>query len=56
MNVVRSMLSERQVPKTFWSEAVRWSVHIQNRSPTVALENTTPEEAWNGTKPVVDYF
>lgn len=56
MNAVRSMLSERQVPKSFSSEAARWSVHIQNRSPTAALENTTPEEAWSGTKPKVDYF
>lgn len=56
MNAVRSMLSERQVPKTFWSEAARWSVHIQNRSPTAALEDVTPEEAWGGTKPIVDYF
>lgn len=56
MNAVRSMLSERQVPKQFWSEAAKWSVHIQNRSPTAALEDKTPEEAWSGTKPRVDYF
>lgn len=56
MNSVRSMLSERQVPKDFWSEATRWSVHIQNRSPTVAVEGITPEEAWSGKKPAVEYF
>ncbi|KAG7598707.1 Zinc finger CCHC-type superfamily [Arabidopsis suecica] len=56
MNAVRSMLSERQVPKAFWSEATNWSVHIQNRSPTAAVEETTPEEAWSGKKPVVEYF
>jgi len=56
MNAVRSMLSEKQVPKVFWPEAVRWCVHIQNRCPTVAMDNVTPEEAWSGQKPVVDYF
>ncbi|KAG7557256.1 Reverse transcriptase RNA-dependent DNA polymerase [Arabidopsis suecica] len=27
-----------------------------NRSPTAAVENMTPEEAWSGSKPVVEYF
>lgn len=56
MNAVRSMLSERQVPKIFWSEATRWNVYVQNRSPTAALEDITPEEAWSGKKPVVKHF
>lgn len=56
MNAVRSMLIEKKVPKAFWAEAARWCVHIQNRCPTAAVPNKTPEEAWNGEKPVVDYF
>lgn len=31
-------------------------MHIQNRCPTAAVENKTPEEAWSGTKPAVEYF
>ena len=27
-----------------------------NRSPTLAIKNMTPEEAWSGRKPVVDHF
>lgn len=27
-----------------------------NRSPTVAVQNMTPEEAWNGRQPAVDHF
>jgi len=50
------MLSEKQVPKEFWSEATRWSVHIHDRSPTAAVEDMTPEEAWSGSKPKVEYF
>lgn len=56
MNMVRSMLSEKRVPKAFWPEAVKWSVHILNRCPTLAVQNKTPEEAWSGKKPTVEYF
>ena len=54
--MVRSMLSEKKIPKTFWSKAVNWTVHILNRSPTLAVKNKTPEEAWSGFKPLVAYF
>ena len=56
MNMVRSMLSEKQVPKNFWLEAANWTVHVLNRSPTLAEKDMTPEEAWSGVKPNVDYF
>lgn len=56
MNVARAILNERNVPKVFWPEAVKWCVHVQNRSPTYAIENRTPEEAWSNMKPSVNYF
>ncbi|KAK2442749.1 putative mitochondrial protein [Trifolium repens] len=56
MNMVRSMLSGKGIPKEFWPEAVNWSVYVQNRSPTVAVKNMTPEEAWSGFKPAVHFF
>ena len=56
MNMVQSMLTAKQIPKTFWPEAVNWTVHILNRCPTLAVKNKTPEEAWSGNKPSVDYF
>ncbi|CAL9002860.1 unnamed protein product [Prunus brigantina] len=56
MNMVRSMLAAKQIPKTFWPEAVNWTVHVLNRCPTFAVKNKTPEEAWSGHKPSVDYF
>lgn len=56
MNSVRAVLNERQVPKVFWPEIVKWRVHVQNRSPTSAIENTTPEEAWSNVRPTVEYF
>ena len=56
MNLVRSTLTEKKMPKEFWAEGVRWITHILNRSPTAALENQTPEEAWSGIKPDVKHF
>jgi len=56
MNLVRAMLTEKKVPKIFWPEAVRWTIHILNRSPTLAVKDMTPEEAWSGEKSSVDYF
>lgn len=56
MNMVRSMLSEKKIPKTFWPEAVNWTIHVLNRSPTLAVRNMTPEEAWSGSKPSVEHF
>jgi hypothetical protein len=56
MNMVRSMLLEKQVPKKFWPEAVNWTTHMLNRSPTLAVKEMTPEEAWSGVKPNVNYF
>ncbi|CAM8975323.1 unnamed protein product [Rhodiola kirilowii] len=56
INMVRSMLARGGIDKSFWPEAVNWSIHILNRSPTVAVQNITPQEAWNGGKPDVDHF
>jgi hypothetical protein len=56
MTMVRNMLSEKQVPKNFWPEVVNWTAHVLNRSPTLAVKDMTPEEAWSGVKPNVDYF
>lgn len=45
MNMVRSMLSEKKIPKNFWPEAVNWTMYVLNRCPTLAVKNITPEEA-----------
>ena len=45
LNMVRSLLQTSGLPKIFWLEAVIWSVYILNRSPTIAVQNITPEEA-----------
>ncbi|KAM0011978.1 putative RNA-directed DNA polymerase [Helianthus debilis subsp. tardiflorus] len=47
MNLARSMLHERQLPSFLWAESVATAVYVLNRSPTKALVNQTPLEAWS---------
>ena len=56
MNMVRSMLSEKQIPKRFYPEVVNCTMHVLNRSPTLTIKDMIHEEAWSGVKPNVDYF
>ena len=50
------MLSKKKILKTFWPEAVNWTIYVLNRNPTVAVKNVTPEEAWSGVKASVEHF
>ncbi|CAL8169005.1 unnamed protein product [Prunus armeniaca] len=54
--MVRSMLVKKRYLEDFLIEAVNWSVHVLNRSPTLAVKNITPQEAWNEVRPSVDHF
>ncbi|GJS40666.1 retrovirus-related pol polyprotein from transposon TNT 1-94 [Tanacetum coccineum] len=56
MNMVRSMLKSKNLPKEFWAEAVQCAVYIQNRCPRVKLMDMTPQECWSGVKPTFSYF
>ncbi|CAL5408817.1 unnamed protein product [Camellia sinensis] len=56
LNMVRSMLSTSGLPKSFWPEAILWSIYLLNRSPTIAVRNMTPEEAWSGRQPSVAHL
>lgn len=56
MNMVRSMLISKNMPKMLWTEAVVWAVYILNRCPTLAVKHVTPQEAWSGRKPSVKYL
>lgn len=50
------MLKERDVPNNLWAEAVATAVYLLNLSPTRAVRNMTPFEAWNGFKPNVSHL
>ncbi|CAI5961426.1 unnamed protein product [Closterium sp. NIES-64] len=47
------LLSHAHAEKHWWGEAVTLATWIRNRCVTKALPNTTPLEAWSGTKPDV---
>lgn len=56
MNMVRSMFSNKKMPKILWPKAVKWTFYVLNRCPTIAVKNVTPQEAWSGMKPSVEHF
>ena len=54
--MARALLKQRGMPAIFWGEAVVAAVYILNRSPTKALDDRTPYEAWHGRKPAVSHL
>lgn len=57
MELVRSMLHHRNVPKCFWAEALSTSVHVRNRATSRALPtNMTPYHIWKSGTQCVGYF
>ena len=54
--MARSLLKEKDLPNYFWAEAVATTVHLLNISPTRAVQDITPFEAWRGMKPTVSYL
>lgn len=51
-----AMLWEAQLPMSFWAAATSAPNFLRNRSPTTALENMTPFEAWYGKKPNLGFI
>jgi transposase InsO family protein len=50
LDMVRSMLSSSNLPKSLWIEALKTTVYILNRVPTKAVPKM-PFELWKGWKP-----
>lgn len=48
--MARCILKAKQVPSTYWGEAVLTAVFILNRSFTRSVDGKTPYEAWYGRK------
>lgn len=44
----RSMMSLKNTPVKFWAKDIATVVYLCNLSPTIAVLNRTPFEAWNG--------
>ncbi|GAA0184999.1 hypothetical protein LIER_32287 [Lithospermum erythrorhizon] len=56
LNMVRSLLAAKKMPKIFWPEVVVWTCHILNRCPTLSVKDVTIQEAWSSVKPSVDHL
>jgi len=56
VNMIRSMLKQKQMPHYLWGEAAATAAYLINRSPTKKLQDKTPEEAWCGVKPSVQHL
>ncbi|MCO5573110.1 hypothetical protein L7F22_026875 [Adiantum nelumboides] len=56
MEMARAMLAHASLPRSYWAEACNTAVYIQNRSPTHALQDMTPFQAYYGRKPSVSHF
>jgi len=42
LDMVRSMLKSKKMPKEFWVEAVQCAIYVQHRCPHVKLDDQTP--------------
>jgi hypothetical protein len=56
MEKARSMLSGAGLGQEFWAEAVSTTCYLVNRSPSSALDDTTPHEVWSGKKPSLQHL
>ncbi|XP_019259247.1 PREDICTED: uncharacterized protein LOC109237395 [Nicotiana attenuata] len=56
LNMARSMLKSKNMPKEFWAEAVACAVYLSNRCHTKSVRGKTPQEAWSGFKPKVAHL
>lgn len=55
MEMMRCMLHEKELSKSFWVEAAYKTLFLQNPLPAKALQNKTAFKAWNGFKPSVSF-
>lgn len=56
LDMARSMIKGKHLPRTFWAEAVECAVYLLNQCPTKSVRHKTPEEAWSGHKPRVGHL
>lgn len=56
VEMARSMMEEKGLPKNLWVETVNTAIYILNHSQTKAVCNQTPYEAWNGRKLVISFL
>ncbi|GJY75680.1 retrotransposon protein, putative, ty1-copia subclass [Tanacetum coccineum] len=55
LDMVRSMMSQTTLPKSFWDYALETAARILNMVPTKKVEKT-PYEVWHGRAPKLSYY
>ncbi|GJS78862.1 retrotransposon protein, putative, ty1-copia subclass [Tanacetum coccineum] len=55
LDMVRSMMSQKTLPKSFWDYALETAARILNMVPTKKVEKT-PYEVWHGQSPKLSYL
>ena len=45
LDKVWAMLADASLPEAYWYDALRYTAHIHNITPTQALDSITPEDA-----------
>jgi hypothetical protein len=53
---ITAMLSESNLPASFWGHCLNAMVHVWNRLPTAPMGNITPYEAWHNKKPDISHL
>jgi hypothetical protein len=53
---ITAMLSESQLPPSFWGECISSMVHVSNKLPTASLPGSTPFEAFYKRKPDISHL
>jgi hypothetical protein len=56
MNMVRSMLNGKHLPKELWAKVVSTVAYSLNRCPTKRLDGITPEGSWSGVRPSLNHL
>lgn len=53
---VRCLLSQAQLPRSFWGEALSTVVHVLNLTPCVPLDFNVPDKVWLGKEVSYDHL
>ena len=54
--IARELMSKKEMPQSFWAEALHTIVYIMNRTPTAAIHDITPKKRFIGTKLEVSHL
>ena len=56
VETIKSMSADFELLKQFWAKSLSTATYLHNCSPTNAVQDKTPCEAWTGSKPNVSHL